>query len=131
MTGPNSSNPYNYNEYFIWASFDGSTNEPVVYPDGTSIANLTAEMLIQISPASLPNGTNGVSYSTVTLSATGGQTPYVWSLASGPALPPGLNLDPSGLIYGTPTQSGVFPVTIQVTDFGNRTVGMNYRITIH
>ena len=132
LTGPN--NPANLDQldfYFVWGSFDGSTNDPVVYPDGTSIANLAAEVLIQISPASLPNGTNGVAYPTVTLSATGGQTPYTWSLASGSTMPPGLNLSSGGVISGTPTQSGSYVVTIQMTDAVNRTVAVNYSITIN
>src|ERR1019366_4450115 len=30
---------------FIWGSFDGTTNDPVVYPNGTSIQNLENEVL--------------------------------------------------------------------------------------
>jgi len=137
LTGPNNpSNPYRFEVYFLWGSFDGSTNDPVVYPNGTSIANLAAEVLIQISPATLPNGTNNVPYPTVTLSATGGQTPYVWSVASGSALPPGLSLSQiSGQDYatisGTPTQSGTYVFNIQLTDAVNRTVAANYSITIN
>ena len=39
-------NPFN-NPYatFIWGSFDGTTNDPVVYPNGTSIQNLENEVL--------------------------------------------------------------------------------------
>jgi hypothetical protein len=133
LTGPNDpTNPYRLDApYFLWGSFDGSTNDPVVYPNGTSIANLAAEVLIQIYPATLPNGTNGVAYPTVTLSATGGQTPYVWSLASGSTMPPGLNLSSGGVISGLPTQSGQYVVTIQMTDAVNRTVAVNYSITIN
>jgi hypothetical protein len=131
LTGPNNpSNPDQLDTYFVWGSFDGSTNDPVVYPNGTSIANLAAEVFIQIFPTSLPNGTNGVAYPTVALSVTGGQAPYVWSLPSGSALPPGLNLSPGGVISGTPTQSGTFVVTVQVTDAANRSVAENYTITI-
>jgi hypothetical protein len=132
LTGPN--NPSNLSQlgaYFLWGSFDGSTNDPVVYPNGTSIANLAAEVLIQISPTSLPNGANGVAYPTTTLSVTGGQSPYTWLLASGSALPPGLNLSSGGVISGTPTQSGTFPFVIQMTDAANRTVDVNYSITIN
>lgn len=132
LTGPN--NPQNasqYALYFLWGSFDGSTNDPIVYPNGTSIANLADEVLIQISPASLPNGAVGVDYPAVTLSVTGGQAPYSWSLASGSALPPGLDLSSGGVISGIPTQSGAFVTTIQMTDAGGRTVNVNYSITIN
>jgi hypothetical protein len=126
---PNSANLFLL--YFLWGSFDGSTNDPIVYPNGTSIANLESEVLIQISPTTLPNGTNGVSYPTVPLTVTGGQSPYTWSLASGTTLPPGLNLSSGGVISGTPTQSGSYVVTIQMTDAGGRTVAVNYSITIN
>ena len=117
--------------YFLWGSFDGSTNDPIVYPNGTSIANLESEVLIQISPSTLPTGANGVSYPAVPLTVTGGQSPYTWSQVSGAALPPGLNLSSDGVISGTPTQSGVYVVTIQMTDAGGRTVAVNYAITIN
>ena len=32
--------------YFVWASFDGTTNDPVVYPDGKSIQNLEKQILV-------------------------------------------------------------------------------------
>ena len=118
----------------IWGSFDGSTNWPVVYPNGTSIANLAAEALIQISPTTLPDATNGVSYNVV-LSAAGGTPPYAWGLASGsPGLPTHLNLSPGGVISGTPNQSGTFDFIIQMTDSSVPTpdsVQMDYSITIH
>jgi hypothetical protein len=37
----------NYGRYFIWGSFDGTTNDPVVYPNGTSIQNLENQVLGQ------------------------------------------------------------------------------------
>jgi hypothetical protein len=36
-----------YAFYFVWASFDGTTNDPVVYPNGTSIQNLVDQILGQ------------------------------------------------------------------------------------
>src|SRR5919199_3969081 len=60
---------------------------------------------LTISPASLPNGTQGTTYRQ-TLRASGGAGPYTYSLASG-ALPSGLTLDrATGAIAGTPTGSG-------------------------
>ena len=114
---------------FIWGSFDATTNAPIIYPNGTSLANLAAEALFQVSPATLPNGSNGVSYN-VALSVTGGRAPYTWSLASG-ELPVGLNLSSGGVISGTPTQSGTFGFTVQVNDSSARSVQMDYSITIN
>ena len=117
---------------FIWGSFDESTNDPVVYPDGTSLANLANQVLVQITPATLPNGTNGVAYPATTFVAVGGAftPPFTWSLPNG-GLPSGLTLSPSGTISGTPTQSGTFDFTLQLTDVVSRSVTWNYSITIN
>jgi Putative Ig domain len=60
-------------------------------------------------------GQVGSAYSS-SLTATGGVTPYTFSIASG-ALPAGLTLNPStGAITGTPTAAGAFSFTAKVTD---------------
>ncbi|TVR58370.1 MAG: hypothetical protein EA422_16195 [Gemmatimonadales bacterium] len=61
----------------------------------------------------LPDGRVGESYN-ATLEATGGETPYTWSLDSG-SLPAGLTLSPAGAISGTPTADGTFTFTVRVT----------------
>ena len=68
-----------------------------------------------ISPLRLATGAIGVSYRQ-TLGAAGGTPPRQFHLASG-VLPAGLSLDgSSGVLAGTPTTSGSFPVTIGVGD---------------
>jgi hypothetical protein len=115
----------------LLGSFDGSTNAPIVYPNGTSLINLENQMLIGIAPGALPNGKVGVSYPTTQFSATGGQSPYSWGLApTSPGLPPGLFLLPNGTLSGTPNQEGTFDFTIMLTDAGGRTVDQAYSITI-
>jgi len=117
---------------FLWASFDGSTNTPVLYPNGTSLTDLANELIIQVSPATVPDGTNGVAYTPVTFSATGGQSPYTWSAPGLSASVPGLSFNASTqVLSGTPTSSGSFSFTIQVTDEVNRTVSLNYSIIVH
>jgi Putative Ig domain/Abnormal spindle-like microcephaly-assoc'd, ASPM-SPD-2-Hydin len=70
---------------------------------------------LTISTTSLAGGTVGSTY-TATLQASGGTTPYTWSISSG-TLPAGLTLNgSSGVISGTPTASGSFAITIQVQD---------------
>jgi putative Ig domain-containing protein len=70
---------------------------------------------LMISTTSLPNGMTGASYSQ-TLAATGGVTPYTWSVVSG-SLPGGLTLNSgSGVISGTPSASGPSSFTVQATD---------------
>ncbi len=127
--------------FFAWGSFDGTTNDPIVYPNGTSIANLANQVLVQIVPAALPNGTNGVAYPIQSFGITGGAftPPYTWSLAAGSGgLPPGLALNPNGTITsptsnvtpGTPTLSGTFDFTLQLTDALARSIQWTYSITI-
>lgn len=85
---------------------------------------------LAITTSSLANGTVGTSYST-TVVATGGTTPYSWSISSG-ALPGGLSLNSStGTISGTPTTSGSFTFTVDVTDAGSVTVGASLGITVN
>ena len=117
-----------------WASFDSSTNDPVLYPNGTSIANLENQIVVQVSPAALAAGTHGVFYGPVTFTATGGsfQPPFTWSWTpvGTETLPPGLTLSLGGTISGTPTQSGTFDFILQLTDSLFRTVQWQYTITI-
>ncbi len=50
--------------------------------------------------------------------ASGGKKPYAWSItAGGPPIAGGIIINPAtGLLSGTPTESGTFPYTIQVSD---------------
>ena len=112
----------------IWASFDGTTNAPTVYPNG-SYTNVLAAVLVQINPTSLPNGTNNVAYGPITFTATGGSfTPQFSWTASG--LPPNLQLSSGGTLSGTPTQSGTFNSVLRLTDVNGRTMQWVYPITI-
>jgi hypothetical protein len=74
---------------------------------------------ITIAPATLTAGSLGASYSQ-SLTATGGQGPYSFALASG-ALPGGLVLNNLGSITGTPTAVGTFTFTVSGTDSSTAT----------
>ena len=77
-----------------------------------------------ITTTGLPGGTVGVAYSQ-TVEATGGVTPYSWSVVSG-SLPAGLSLGSStGTISGTPTSSGTSNFTVRVTDSQTPTPATN------
>jgi hypothetical protein len=69
---------------------------------------------ISLLPATLPNGSVCTPYGTVTFSASGGSGQYSFSAPSGD-LPPGLVLT-GGVLSGTPTKKGTFPVTVTATD---------------
>jgi hypothetical protein len=83
----------------------------------------------------LPNGTAG-STSTVgstyaaTLTASGGTSPYTWSLAAGSSLPAGLTLNPHGTITGIPTTVGTSTVSVQVTDSGSPAQTATVQLTL-
>jgi hypothetical protein len=117
--------------FFIWGSFDTSSNTPVVYPNNADVQNMESEILNQISPASLSDGTNGVPYpaTTFTTIESGFSPAFTWSAPSG--LPSGLGISSGGTISGTPTESGTFDVVIQMTDAVSRSVQWTYTLTIH
>jgi hypothetical protein len=82
-----------------------------------------------ITTTTLPAGPQNVAYST-TLAASGGVTPYTWSILSG-TLPVGLSLTPStGVISGMPTVSGTSSFTVKVTDANAQTATQALSITI-
>ena len=73
---------------------------------------------VLITTSGLPGGTVNASYS-ATLTASGGVTPYTWSVVSG-SLPTGLSLNSmTGGINGTPTTAGSSAFTVQVSDSQN------------
>lgn len=74
---------------------------------------------ITVNPTTLPAGRPGQLYSTVTFSATGGIDPYTFNVTG--TLPNGLTFN-AGVLSGTPTQTGSFPLTVTATD-GNGCVG--------
>ncbi len=85
---------------------------------------------LSITTTSLPAGTVNTSYSQ-TLAATGGVSPYSWSISSG-SLPAGLTLSGStGVISGTPTAAGTANFTVKVTDTDNNTATQNLSITVN
>lgn len=72
---------------------------------------------VVISPTDdvLPLGRELEPYS-VTLSASGGTAPYRFETVDLTILPPGITLSEDGVLSGTTTHNGVFPVTVRVTD---------------
>lgn len=101
----------------------GPSNFTVKVTDTKSHTATSVTLTITIQPGtplsiittSLPSSPVNVPYYAV-LAATGGVPPYTWSITSG-SLPTGMNpLSSSGVISGTPTLSGTYPFTVQVTD---------------
>jgi hypothetical protein len=121
---------------FQWGSFDGTTNDPIVYPQGTSIKDLENQVLMAITSPLAVAGVVGTAFS-LQLTGTGGSPPYTWSLGPGsPGLPPGFDaLQPdgtiaNGIISGTPIQPGTFNVLIHMADSGGRSIDRQLTIII-
>ncbi len=69
---------------------------------------------VSITTAAMNSGFIGQKYN-ATLTATGGTSPYHWSLVGG-ALPPGLDMTGSGAISGTAATAGTYSFAVQVSD---------------
>ena len=77
----------------------------------------------------IQNGTRKKTYSTA-LNASGGVSPYSWTLSSG-KLPDGLELGPTtGKITGTATKAGTFTFTVKVTDKNGKFATKSYTVKI-
>lgn len=83
---------------------------------------------LSISTSALSNGQLASYYSQV-LSATGGSPGYTWSVYSG-SLPSGLSLTSTGVLSGTPAQSGSFTFTAQVRDSASTTATRSFTLTV-
>ena len=94
---------------------------------GIPTTDCTCKCLIQADPASINVQQVGTSLS-VAMSATGGKSPYTYSLDSG-TFPPGVTISSTGVISGTPTASGSYEFSILVSDGINSTI-KTYRIKI-
>ena len=67
----------------------------------------------------------------IQVSASGGQTPYAYTLSSNPATGAGLSINSSsGQITGTPTQRGTFTLNVTVTDDHGRTGTGSFSMTV-
>jgi hypothetical protein len=70
---------------------------------------------LTVTTTTLADGTEGAAYS-ATLVATGGTSPYTWSVIAD-VLPTGLSLAAgTGIISGVPTTAGASSFTVQATD---------------
>ena len=63
-------------------------------------------------------GTLNSPYVGFTLTATNGYPPLIWSESG--ALPPGMTLSSGGVLSGTPTAAGSFPIAVSVKDSGGQ-----------
>jgi uncharacterized protein (TIGR03437 family) len=84
--------------------------------------------LFAFTPNTLAGAAVGLAYSQ-SISAVGGQTPFTYSLASGP-LPPGMLFGSNGRLGGTPTAAGNYSFQVRVTDANNCTATRTYSLSV-
>ena len=85
---------------------------------------------LSVTTLTVPGGTVGSPYA-MTLSATGGTTPYYWTIAGG-LLPDGIQLSAGGALSGTPDQAGTFHFSVAATDSSPKPLSatINYTMVI-
>ncbi|MFO0799159.1 MAG: Ig-like domain-containing protein [Gemmataceae bacterium] len=95
----------------------------------TGTRSYTLVVPLVLSPAGLPNGTQGVAYSQ-TVTVAGGVAPYLFSVSTG-ALPDGLTLDAnSGAITGMPSVANTFNFTVTATNGAGRAGSRAYSVVV-
>jgi large repetitive protein len=113
----------------------GSSSFTVELTDATGVTTSQKFTLaivagVTITTASpLPAGEVGIKYSQ-TLAASGGTSPYTWTVTGSGVLPSGLTLSASGTLSGTPGAAGAFSFTVQATDVNNLTATEPFAVTI-
>jgi hypothetical protein len=119
----------------LWGSFDDSTNAPVVYPNGTSIAFLENQLMMQVTTTTLPPGKVNVAYTTQLLGSGGSGAPYNWSLAPDSPPPPawlGSTVPANGQFSGTPhaIDLGTASFFVKMTDRLDSTRFTVWQVTV-
>lgn len=95
----------------------------------TATITVTPVAALAIANSTIPEATISTPYA-ATLSATGGVTPYQWSLTSG-SLPSGIQLQASsGAISGLTALAGSYNFTAKVTDSSGKSVSLAYTLTV-
>lgn len=126
-----------------------SVNEIVARLQGTYITNVPALEYINqeryrnpadveeppvealaISTGALSAVVEDQPYPTVNFAATGGLSPYTWSVSSG-ALPAGLSLSASGALAGTPANPGTSSFTIRVEDVAGTAITKVFSLVVN
>jgi hypothetical protein len=101
---------------------------PSPNPSPTPSPSPTAPLALGATP--FHGGEIGLAYGPVSLSATGGQPPYAWSLDSG-KLPPGLNISTDGTVSGQPTAAGGYMFKVKVADSAGASQLKQIGVTIY
>jgi hypothetical protein len=96
--------------------------------NGTGIGITSISFTLPASTTLTP-GIVGVAYGPVIFQATGGTSPYHYTISGG-TLPAGMSLSSAGSLTGTPTTSGAFSVTVLATDADSVTGSQTYPLSV-
>jgi hypothetical protein len=112
----------------------GAKSVTLTNPDGqsrTGVGILTVGgcPIVAVNPANIPSGTTGSPYSQ-TFTQSGGSGTVTWSLSG--TLPTGMSFDTTtGVLSGTPTQTGTFSITVTATDGNGCPGGRPYTLVVN
>ena len=106
-------------------SFSMTVNAPTPVSSPLTVAEIN-DITVKISAVQMNSPITPIQ-----VSASGGQTPYTYSLSSNPATGAGLTINSSsGQITGTPTQTGTFTFTVTVTDNASTTATDSFSMSV-
>ncbi len=89
----------------------------------TAALTITVATKLTFANVALPAANRGTAIANYQFQPAGGTQPYSFAVGAGSALPAGLSLTTSGLLYGTPTTAGNYTFTVTTTDGGTTTGG--------
>jgi len=112
----------------VTATDTGSTGTGAPFTVAHNYTINVAAPTITVNPASLPNPVAATTYSQ-TVTATGGATPYTFSLTAG-ALPGGITLASGGTLSGTSHAVGTYNFTVTGTDANGQSGSRAYAVTV-
>ena len=95
---------------------------------GTFSITIQPPALVPTTSSPLPSGMVNVNYPEFSFSLNGGVLPYLYNVTGG-TFPPGLTLNPYGLITGIPTTAGNYTFTVNQAD-ASTDPSITYAMTI-
>ena len=99
---------------------------------GSAAFNWVVTNVVTVTSPGNQSDVSGTAITPVTVSASDSSSTATLSYSDGGTLPPGLSIDPSsGVVSGSPTTAGSYPVTITVTDSAgfSGTTGFTWTVT--
>lgn len=98
----------------------GTHTFDVPVTDGTNVTTIAISLTVNevpviLTPSPLTDGEQGLNYTTLQFTASGGTPALSWTVTGG-NVPPGMSLATNGQFSGTPTLQGVYNFTVTVTD---------------